>query len=99
MFLYEDIETFNLKEINLIIQKVNRQILILSMKGMPENFKEKIYNSVSQRAADSMRDDYDVLGPVNRTEVIDARNEILGIVNNLVNDGILSIMDDDDEYV
>ncbi|MCP3927142.1 MAG: hypothetical protein GY714_31670 [Desulfobacterales bacterium] len=97
MFMFEDIETLNISDISNIIRNVPRKVLTLSLKGTSKSFRDKVYDSVSERIAETIRDDLEILGPVRRSEVESARNEILDVITDMIGKGKISI--DDDVYV
>ncbi len=96
MFMFEDIETLNNNDISNIIRNVPRKILTLSLKGTSISFRDKIYDSVSERVAETIRDDLEIMGHVRRSEVESARNVILNVVTDMIGQGKIGI---DDVYV
>jgi hypothetical protein len=61
--------------------------------------REKIFANMSKRAADMMRDDLEVKGPVRLSDVDAAQKEVLAIARKLSDAGQLSLSSGGDEYV
>ena len=59
----------------------------LALKSAPEELKEKLFNSMSERAAGMLREDLAALGPQRLSEVEKAQREIVSIVERLEEEG------------
>jgi flagellar motor switch protein FliG len=69
------------------------------LKGAEPAIREKIFANMSKRAADMMRDDLEVKGPVRLSDVDAAQKEVLAIARKLSDAGQLSLSSGGDEYV
>jgi len=65
--------------------------LVLALKGADESLKEKIFNNMSKRAAEMLRDDLESKGPVKISDVEGAQKEILAIARRLAESGDISL--------
>ena len=61
------------------------------MKSASEPLREKIYASISKRAAESLRDEISMLGPVRLRDVETAQDTIIQAVRRLEEEGSISI--------
>jgi flagellar motor switch protein FliG len=61
--------------------------------------REKIFANMSKRAADMLRDDLEVKGPVKLSEVDAAQKEVLGIARKLADAGQINLTANGDEFV
>jgi flagellar motor switch protein FliG len=57
------------------------------MKTSPEEVKEKIFKNISSRAADMIKEDLEVMGPVRLSDVEKAQGEIIKIVRKMEEEG------------
>jgi flagellar motor switch protein FliG len=69
------------------------------MKGADEELKDKLFRSMSSRAAEIFKDDMETLGPVKLSEVETAQKEILEIIKRLSDSGDITLSTDTDGMV
>ena len=89
MFVFEDLLAFDDKNFREILQNVDSQLLLKGLKAASEELKEKVFRNLSQRAAEMMREDMEVMGPVRLSEVEGAQLEVLGVAKRLETEGRL----------
>jgi flagellar motor switch protein FliG len=87
MFVFENLLDVDDRGIQALLREVSSESLVLAMKGASEALKEKIFKNMSKRAAEMLRDDLEVRGPVKLSEVETAQKEILGIARRLADSG------------
>jgi len=89
MFVFEDLVEVDDRGIQALLREVSSDSLIVALKGSSEQIKEKIFKNMSKRAAEMLRDDLEVRGPVKVSEVEAAQKEILGVARRLADSGEL----------
>lgn len=89
MFLFENLIELDDRSIQALLREVQSDSLILALKGTSEPLKEKVFRNMSARAAEMLREDLEVRGPVKLSEVEAEQKEILKIVRALVDDGTI----------
>ncbi|MEO6800686.1 MAG: flagellar motor switch protein FliG [Rhodanobacter sp.] len=99
MFVFEDLVSLDDRGMQTLLREVPSATLIIALKGAEPEIREKIFANMSKRAADMMRDDLEVKGPVRLSEVDAAQKEVLGIARKLSDEGQLSLAGGGDEYV
>lgn len=100
MFVFEDLLELDDKGIQLLLREIQSESLIVALKGAPEPMREKIYKNMSQRAAETLRDDLEAKGPVRVSEVEAEQKEILKIVRRLADEGQIGLgSKSEDAYV
>lgn len=87
MFVFEDLIEFDSKNFREILQNVDSQLLIKALKTASEELKEKVFQNLSQRAAEMLREDMEVMGPVRLRDVEQAQLEILSAAKRLEAEG------------
>lgn len=83
MFVFEDIITLDDVAIQRILREVENKELALALKGASEEVAEVIYRNQSKRAAASLKEDIEYLGPVRLTDVEKAQQQIVAIIRRL----------------
>jgi flagellar motor switch protein FliG len=87
MFVFEDIMLVNDKGIQAVMKEVDNDELALSLKTASDELKEKIFNNMSERAAQLIREDMEYMGPVRLSDVENAQQKIVDIVRRLEDAG------------
>ena len=65
--------------------------LIVALKGADAALRERIFRNMSQRAAETLREDLESKGPVRISEVEAEQKEILKTVRRLADEGQIAI--------
>ncbi|GAB4302525.1 MAG: flagellar motor switch protein FliG [Desulfuromonadia bacterium] len=87
LFTFEDIFKLDDRSIQAVMREVSNDTLTLAMKASPDEVKEKIFRNISSRAADMIREDLEVMGPVRLSDVEKAQGEIIKIVRKMEEEG------------
>ena len=87
MFIFEDLVNVDDRGIMAILKEVNNEELILAMKTASDEMKEKIFKNMSERAAQMMKEDLEVMGPVRLKDVEVAQQGIIKIAKKLEAEG------------
>jgi flagellar motor switch protein FliG len=91
MFVFENITEMDDRSVQTLLRDVTSEQLKLALKGTTETTKEKIFANMSKRAADLLREDIDVQGPVKVSDVEKAQRDILAVARNLAEDGKIAL--------
>jgi flagellar motor switch protein FliG len=89
MFVFEDLVKVDDRGIREILKKVESQQLVLAMKTASEEMKAKILNNLSSRAAEMLKEDLEVMGPVRLAEVEQAQQQIVRAAKELEAEGAI----------
>ena len=99
MFVFDDLAELDDRSMQTLLREVPSARLVVALKGAEPGVREKIFANMSQRAADMLRDDLEVKGPVRLSEVDGAQKEIMGIARRLADSGQISLSASGDEFV
>jgi len=91
MFIFEDILTLDDVSIQRVLREVDTKELALALKGCSEEVSNAIYRNQSKRAAASLKEDMEFLGPVRLMDVEKAQQRIVGIIRRLDDAGEIVI--------
>lgn len=87
LFTFDDIFKLDDRSIQGIMREVSNDTLTLAMKTAEETIKEKIFRNISSRAAEMIKEDLEVMGPVRLSDVEKAQSEIIKIVRRMEEEG------------
>jgi flagellar motor switch protein FliG len=87
MFVFQDLVHLDDRSIRALLKEISNDELILALKTAPEDLSEKIFNNVSQRAAEMMKEDMEVMGPVKLRDVEQAQLNIVKTARRLEEEG------------
>ena len=91
MFVFDNLEELVDRDIQRILREVSSESLLLALKGAAKGVREKIYKNMSKRAAEMLKDDLEVKGPVKIRDVESAQKDILSTVRRLAEAGHISL--------
>jgi len=91
MFVFEDLNGIDARGMQTALKEINSDDLILAMKTASEPLKEKIFSSMSERAALMMKEDLEAMGPVKISDVETAQASIIRVIKRLEEEGKVAI--------
>ncbi|SHI80489.1 flagellar motor switch protein FliG [Geosporobacter subterraneus DSM 17957] len=91
MFVFEDIVTLDSTSIQRFIREVDNNELAIALKGATEEVQEVIYNNMSKRMAEMIKEDMEFMGPVRLRDVEEAQQKIVNIIRKLEEAGEIII--------
>ncbi len=89
MFLFEDLVELDDRSIRALLKEIGNDELMLALKTASEDLTEKVFNNVSKRAAEMMKEDMEVMGPVKLRDVEQAQLNIIKTARRLEEEGKL----------
>lgn len=100
MFTFEDLVTIPPASIREIVAAADKRQLALALRGAQEDLRAHVYAAMSSRAADMLKEDMEVMGPVRAREVAGAQHEILALARNLEAEGkVILKLEQGDDFV
>ena len=91
MFVFEDIISLDDVSIQRILREVEASDLALALKGCSEEVAECVYRNQSKRAAASLKEDMEFLGPVRLMDVEKSQQKIVSVIRRLDDAGEIII--------
>jgi flagellar motor switch protein FliG len=91
MFVFEDMATVDDKAMREILKKVEGAQLTLALKTASPEMKDKILGNLSQRAAEMILEDLEVMGPVKLSDVDAAQQSVVQAAKELEAEGTISL--------
>lgn len=90
MFVFEDINKLNDKDIQQVLKNVESGQWAMALKGASEQLREKILRNMSTRAAQMLSEEMEFLGAVKRSEVESVQQQIVDIIRQMEDAGQIS---------
>jgi flagellar motor switch protein FliG len=87
MFVFEDLINLDDRSIRALLKEVSNDELLVALKTASENLAKKIFGNLSQRAAEMLREDMEVMGPVKVKDVEQAQQNIIKTARRLEEEG------------
>jgi len=87
MFVFEDLGSVDDRGMQTILREVANEDLKMALKTASEELKGKILRNLSQRAADMLREDLEIMGPVRVSDVEKAQQKVTQVAKRLENEG------------
>ncbi len=88
-FTFEDISKIEDEGIRLILRDVTTEDLLVALKTASDELKLKIFTNMSDRAANMLAEDLELLGPTKISEVERAQQKIVSICKHLEESGAI----------
>jgi flagellar motor switch protein FliG len=97
MFVFEDITSLDDRAVQLVLRQVESGDLAVALKGVREDVLTKVLKNMSERAAENLREEIELLGPQRLKTVEDAQAKIVQSIRALEESGQIVITRGDDE--
>jgi flagellar motor switch protein FliG len=100
MFVFEDIVTIDDRSLQQVLREVEANDLATALKGVRPDVRDKVVRNLSERAAENLAEEIELLGPVRTRTVEEAQAKVVSIIRTLEEQGVLTInRGGDDEFV
>lgn len=91
LFSFEDLLRLQPADFQRVLREVDSANLATAMKSASEKLRENIYGAISKRAAESLKEELEMLGPVRLKDVETAQEAIIQVVRRLEEEGQITL--------
>lgn len=91
MFVFEDILQLDNRSIQRFLREVDNGQLALALKGATEEVQNTIYNNMSKRLSEMIKEDLEYMGPVRLKDVEESQQKIVNVIRKLEDAGEIII--------
>ncbi|OLN27042.1 Flagellar motor switch protein FliG [Desulfovibrio sp. DV] len=91
MFVFEDIKALDDRAIRELLKEVSNEELTQALKGASEELRDKFFRNLSERAANMIQEDLEIMGPIRLAEVEGAQQNVVKTVRRLEAEGKIAI--------
>ncbi|WP_370290451.1 flagellar motor switch protein FliG [Nocardioides sp.] len=100
MFMFEDIIGLDDRSVQQVLRQVDTAELALALKGVSDAVRTKITGNLSERAAENLMDEVEMLGAVRLAQVEEAQQSVIRTIRQLEEQGQIMVRrGSDDEFV
>jgi len=100
MFTFDDFLGVPEASVRELISQLDKKILATCLKGAQEELRSHFFKCMSSRAADMLKEDMEVLGPIRSSDITKAQQEAVSVARGLEAQGkIILKTSGDEEYV
>nr|WP_218844572.1 flagellar motor switch protein FliG [Sphingopyxis sp. JAI108] len=99
MFIFENLRDLDKKSLSAVLRSVDAAQLAIALKGADEDMVDMCLATMSQRAAETIRDEMAEMTMVKRADVDDAQKSVMQIVRQMAAAGEIMIAGGGDDYV
>jgi len=99
LFTFEDFLKVDDFAIQTILREISTDDLKLALKGAPPELREKFFRNMSKRAADLIKEELEMMGPVRIAEVEKAQMNIIRVAKKLEQEGKIVLTRGEEEFV
>lgn len=99
MFTFDDLIGLQPNAIQAVIQAMDRNDLVLALKGASDEAKNLFFSNMSARAAKLAKDDMEAMGPVRLSEVDEAQGRMVNTAKDLAARGEIVISKGESEQM
>jgi flagellar motor switch protein FliG len=87
MFLFEDLLLVDDPGFREILKNIDNPLLVKALKTASDEMKQKVFANLSERAAEMLKEDMEVLGPVKLKDIEEAQAGMVKIAKRLEKEG------------
>ena len=91
LFVFDNLMDIDDRGIQALLREVGSDALAIALRGAEPEVQDKILRNMSKRAAEILKDDMEVRGPVKLVEVEAAQKEIVAVAQRLAEEGTISL--------
>jgi flagellar motor switch protein FliG len=91
MFVFDNLIDLDNRSLQTLLREISQEVLVVALKGAKQEFRDKVFANMSQRAGMMLKEELEVLGPVKVSEVEAQQKEILQVARRLAEEGEITI--------
>jgi flagellar motor switch protein FliG len=97
LFVFEDIVKLDDRAIQQVLREANQKDLVLALRGVPEEVKEKVLTNMSERGAAMLQEEMEIQQPQRKRDIDEAQGRIVAVVRRLEEAGTIVLSGGEDE--
>lgn len=91
MFVFEDVKDLEDRSVREILKEISNEDLTMALRGSSDDMKSLFFRNMSERAANMIREDLEIMGPTRLADVETAQQNIVKVVRRLESEGRIMI--------
>ena len=98
MFTFDDLIKLDDRTMQRVLRDINKSDLALALKAASDNLRQKVFNNLSERARDNLKEEIEILGPQLAKNVYSSQRKVVDAVRALEEAGEIVVGGGGDEY-
>ncbi len=98
MFTFDDLIKLDDRTMQRVLRDINKSDLALALKAASDNLRQKVFNNLSERARDNLKEEIEILGPQLAKNVYSSQRKVVDAVRTLEEAGEIVVGGGGDEY-
>lgn len=90
MFVFEDLASVEDVGIREIVNRSDKRVLTIALKGASEDIRQRFFANMSKRAGELLKEEMEIMGAVRLRDVEKAQHDIVAIARKLEEEGIIT---------
>lgn len=99
LFTFEDIIALNPSDVQKVLRHVDNDDLMLALKGVADDIRNFIFQNMSSRAVETIKEDMQFMGPARLSAVEESQTKIVAIIRSLDESGEIYIRRGDQDAI
>ncbi len=92
MFVFEDLIKLDSRAIQTVLKEIDNNDLAIALKGATQEVTKVIFDNISKRLQETIKEDMEFLGPVRIRDVEEAQHTIVNVIRKLDEAGEIIIL-------
>lgn len=97
LFVFDDIGRLDDRSIQETLKSIDTRVLAVALKDAPDELGERFFKNLSERARSNLQEEIEYLTGVKAADIKDARKQVVAIIRQLEEEGIITIERSGDE--
>jgi flagellar motor switch protein FliG len=99
LFTFEDIISLQKSDVQKVLREVSNDDLVLALKGVSDELRDFIFDNLSTRAVETLKEDMQFMGPARLSAVEEAQQNVVTVIRRLDEHGEIYIMRGDQDAI
>lgn len=99
LFVFEDLVKLDDRALQLVIRECDHHDIALALRMANDEVKDAIFRNMSERAADALREELELMRPQRRRDIEEAQQRIVAVVRRLEEEGEIHISRGEEDEV
>jgi len=90
MFVFEDLASVEDSGIREIVNRSDKRVLTIALKGASEAIRQRFFANMSKRAGELLKEEMEIMGAVRLRDVEKAQHDVVAIARKLEEEGLIT---------
>ena len=91
MFVFDNLIKSEDRSLQTLLREIDQDVLILALKGADDALRDKLLGCVSSRAAQTILEEMENMGPVRLTAVQEAQKQVISVARQMADAGTITL--------